>query len=148
MFPQFDALLVSNLWEQLEQTVIIFGGSVTAHQIFACTWKIWASNVEILPLGYLQSFTAPLDTISPLYTLAHHFNMNFWSFRLLDIMLTTSVSTLICWSTQNRAPLFQKIYPNMGGITWCTQTTPLYGTNHGITQQVLNALPQDFVHNI
>jgi hypothetical protein len=40
MFPQFDALLVSNLWEQLEQTVIIFGGSVTAHQIFACTWKI------------------------------------------------------------------------------------------------------------
>ena len=30
----------------------------------------------------------------------------------------------------------------------CTQTTPLYGTNHGITQQGLNALPQDVVHNI
>jgi len=27
-------------------------------------------------------------------------------------------------------------------------TTPLYGTNHGIIEQVLNALPQDFVHNI
>ena len=40
----------------------------------------------------LQSFTTPLNTISPLYTLAHHFNMNFWSFRLLDIMLPTSVS--------------------------------------------------------
>jgi hypothetical protein len=36
----------------------------------------------------------------------------------------------------------------MGGITWCTQTTPLYGTNYGITEQVLNALPQDFVQNI
>ena len=85
--------------------------------VHICALLKWAEGCRYL---IIQSFTAPLDTIGPLYTLACHFNMNFWSFRLLDIMLPTSVSTLICWSIQNHAPLFQNIYPNMGGITWCT----------------------------
>jgi len=100
MFPQFGAPLVSNLWEQLEWTVIIFGGSVTAHQIWAHTWKFLSLQIsKICPLSLLQyhEFWDEESKIG-LGNLFHFFNDAWYFLKILII------SGLVAEKTNSKLP--------------------------------------------
>ena len=50
---------------------------IPSDDVMICDRGIYVKVIKLIIISIVQSFTAPLDTIGPLYTLACHFNMNF-----------------------------------------------------------------------